>query len=728
MSFLDIALPPAGRGFQVFPLIPGTKRPIAMPEDYDHFDAASTEPAAIEAWSKQAPNANVGIIPDEIFCYLESDDEAALKEACKDLPPEIWDTARVSARDNRCYFIYRQTSRTKRAGNMTATREGKDNLFEFKQHRLYVVGPGSIHPKTGKPYGVEWRTIPAMPDVLLNRLCELYGQPKVTGARVMDAETKRQTGLLDRFLAHYEVATLGDWFNNGKSWYRPIECPWQDQHENPNQGTSTCIVFTEGAGYGFDCKHRCASKDWKAFRAELEARTDKPRFSFTEHTGRVTFGGGSRSDAESCTPAPKERKRPVYPNEAWEGTVVAEFAKLCTNDNNIPPKMFAEAFRCVLGAVMGDRVAGKDILGGVVRTHTILIAPKGKGKGSSVNQAARFFSEAIRGSTTSGVRTGIIVNGKASGLLSGARDFRWKPKGIGAWMAAASSVPGMARLTQDSKATIKNSPAMAWGGTVPRIISVHEELKTFLSTLFIEGGVGSGMEGIVCQLWDDVSFSGTATGTRDAVYGEMMFSLLGAVTEEDWFDLLGRGNAVGGGLMSRLNIIGTAGEYENVSKIRPPDFQQLQETFLPRVLQLEDMHVRIPSTEAADSIIGEWFDGLPDGSERLNIHAWRSAILLSWLRHESAITEKTALAAVALGQYQVASHEYYQPRSADTPLAKCQAKIMRVLAMQGPMTKRELQRKTSASRDGTALWGSALDGLVREGMVKQANGILYDAQ
>jgi hypothetical protein len=120
----------------------------------------------------------------------------------------------------------------------------------------------------------------------------------------------------------------------------------------------------------------------------------------------------------------------------------------------------------------------------------------------------------------------------------------------------------MARLCKELENTAKTSPHLTWCNTLPRILSVYEEMKGFLSTLFIEGGVGSGMEGVVCQLWDDVSFNGTATGTRDAVYGEMMFSLLAAVTEEDWFDLLGRGNAVGGGLMSRFNIIGTEGGIE----------------------------------------------------------------------------------------------------------------------------------------------------------------------
>ena len=287
--FLDIALPLAERGFQVFPLIPKTKRPISMPGDYDHFDAATTDSSQIELWAKETPNANVGIIPDEMFCFLETDDETALKELCQDLPFGVWDTTRVSARENRCYFIYRQTSRTKRARNITLEREGKANLFEFKQHRVYVTGPGSIHPKTDSPYGVEWKLIPAMPDVLLNRLCELSGAPTASESRTMSEETKKQTELLDHFLACYEVATIADWFNKGEQWYRPIECPWRDSHENENEGTSTCVVYTEGGGYGFDCKHRCSSKGWKDFRAEVQGRFPEKQFSFVEPTNEVTM-------------------------------------------------------------------------------------------------------------------------------------------------------------------------------------------------------------------------------------------------------------------------------------------------------------------------------------------------------------------------------------------------------------------------------------------------------
>jgi hypothetical protein len=292
--FLEIALPLAEKGLRVFPLVPEQKFPVKMSWG-DHFDAATTDIAVLTLWDKEVPTANVGLSPDEIFCFLETDSESELKELCADIPPEAWDTARVSSgRPDRAYYIFRQTMRTRKVGNMTAkSRKTTDNLFEFKQHRVLVVGPGSVHPKTGKQYGVEWRTIPVLPDVLLNRLCELCGAPKATESHKMSAETARETALLDRFLEAYEVPSTGDWFNKGKQWYRPIACPWEAEHENSNAGTSTCVIYTEGGGYGFDCKHRCASKSWKEFRAEVQGRFPDRKFSFVEQTGGVTIGSAS---------------------------------------------------------------------------------------------------------------------------------------------------------------------------------------------------------------------------------------------------------------------------------------------------------------------------------------------------------------------------------------------------------------------------------------------------
>ena len=222
---------------------------------------------------------------------------------------------------------------------------------------------------------------------------------------------------------------------------------------------------------------------------------------------------------------------------------------------------------------------------------------------------------------------------------------------------------------------------------------------------------------MICQLWDHNAFQGTATGTRDASYGRMLFSLLCGVTEEDWFDLLSQGNVVGGGLMSRLNIIGTEGQFDNVSTMDPPNFAPLRESFLPRIARLEDSAATIGVTDAAKAAVAEWVLTLPEGSERRNVHVWRNALLLSWLRHEDSITEETAIRAMSLGDYQTASHAYYRTNPADTANARVQAKIIRALKVGGPMKKRDLQRKTNAQRDGTELWSRALSGLSQDGAI-----------
>lgn len=174
--------------------------------------------------------------------------------------------------------------------------------------------------------------------------------------------------------------------------------------------------------------------------------------------------------------------------------------------------------------------------------------------------------------------------------------------------------------------------------------------------------------------------------------------------------------------MSRLNIIGTEGNYQNVPKMKPPDFTELQQSFLPRVLQLADSACNIPPSEGADRVIAEWVETLPEGSVRMNVHVWRSALLLAWLRREETITEKTAADAVLLGQYQVASQEFYRTVKIDNPYAAVQSKILRALDMKGPATKRELQQRTNASRVGTEIWNRALDGLLKDGRVGKREG------
>jgi hypothetical protein len=351
-----------------------------------------------------------------------------------------------------------------------------------------------------------------------------------------------------------------------------------------------------------------------------------------------------------------------------------------------------------------------------MRLFTFLVAAFGKGKGTAISRGRDFFRHEWASSFSSATPE----------LLSARQNFTWKAQGIGARDCYASSVPGMIRLTLDAKDTPVH---MSWNGTVPRIISIHEELKTLLSVFAIDG-TGAGLDGVVCQLWDRPEFYGGAIRNQPAAFGEMQFSLLAAVTPEDWNNLFSKADAMGGGLMSRLNVIGTEGNWPNVEKMTPPDFTQLREKFFPRIRALVDNKYEVVTTEAADRVIGEWFGGLPEsGKSRMNIHARRAAVMLSWLKDEPAISEKTAETAVLLGQYQVDSHQFYATVKTDNPLAQVQSRILHVLGTQGPMRKGRLMDYTNARRVGTEVWNRALAGLMRDGQVgKREDGTYFLAR
>jgi hypothetical protein len=691
---IEIAINCIRQGWYVFPCSPKTKRPLGSLAPHGVLDASNDE-AQIRAWWTIEPEANVAIA-----CGLSG----------------------LSVVD--CDH----GNRTEAEARAWMDRAGLPRTFTVRTGRRW----DPKDPERKPEFGIQLYYAGAMPSVGEFLLAGGSGQIKSLGGYVMAAGSIHpESGQAYEVMEPAPIAETPEFVRALKTERKPAEDDGQPITENRN------IRLTSIAG-----KLRNAGLSAEALRvALLQVNADRCQPPLEEdEVERIATSARKwelpaedpvvviRGPEQSAQPEPAtlpERVRPIYPISAWEGTAVAEFVRLCTRDNNIPPKMYAEAFRCVLGAVVGDRLSCPGVEGALPRTYTVIVAPKGKGKGTAIRRAVRFFNHAWDGTSGNPSGGGVRVS-FSSPLLSGERDFEWKPKGIGAWMAAASSVPGMARLCKDLESTVKSKPHLTWGSTLPRVLSVHEEMKTFLSTLFIEGGVGSGMEGVVCQLWDDVSFHGTATGTREAAYGEMMFSMLCGVTEQDWFDLLSRGNAVGSGLMSRFNMIGTEGGYENVSRMNPPDFTALQETFLPRVMQLEDAHTRLVPSEAADRIISEWTESLPEGSERMNIHAWRSALLIAWLRHEATISAKTAEDAVSLGRYQVASHEYYRTRSADTANARVQARIVRALEMRGPMKKRALQKATHAERDGTDLWSRALDGLIRDKSVgKREDGTHY---
>jgi hypothetical protein len=509
-----------------------------------------------------------------------------------------------------------------------------------------------------------------------------------TAATVTDGDLAWLIG----FLECYEVALRSEPQAVPGGWRVEIECPWKEEHSDETR-RDTVVSFIAGRGYGFNCKHsHCASRHWPEFRAELECRQPDKKFSFveSESVGVVTLG-------ETETPA-----RPRYAVEIWEGTIAYEFARLCTAHNNIPPKLFIEAFRTFLAAAWGDRVRGPYRGMESARALTAILAPAGKGKGEATRTADDFFA---------GMKEMIV-----------GYPTPWRPKGIGATNAAFSSVPGLSSIIAETKKFQETNPHLTWHGTIPRVIIVQEELKSFLSSLFIEGGVGTDLEGVICALWDGVRFHSKATAQRQAAYGAVQLSLLGGIPPNDWFELLGQGDIISSGFYSRLNIIGTEGEYEQVARIRVPDLQPLQDVLLPRLEDLANTPYLIEVDPRADAILDEWVKALPPDSVRLNIHVLRTAMVLAWLRNLKEITPAVMDGAIQLGNYQVEQRKFYRVTSTKNVDAAIEAQIKKYVGTKGPASKWAVGRGINYTRHGVSRFENAWLRLVKAGIIVPVNG------
>ena len=169
MSFLDIALRNAARGFRVHPLKPRDKAPL-LP---GWPDQATNDPETIYRWANAcSTDCNVGVCADDRIgiCILESD---ASNQLMPLLTHDVPDCYTVQARNFRPHWYFLQTDATRDLGNCDLP-----GIFEFKQRNRYVVAEGSTHP-TGPEYLlVQDRPLFPMPDWLVADLKRLYGERK----------------------------------------------------------------------------------------------------------------------------------------------------------------------------------------------------------------------------------------------------------------------------------------------------------------------------------------------------------------------------------------------------------------------------------------------------------------------------------------------------------------------------------------------------------------------
>jgi hypothetical protein len=261
MCFKSIALPYARMGFPVFPLVLGDKIPAPFMKDWPAV--ATTDEVQIAAWDTENPEFNCGLVAkNDGFVILEFDVQGGMRQAAAEMGETIPKTRVHISGKQRGHFIFRNTDRSRALGNRSARLSEGGEWFSFRQHNMYVVGPGSIHPN-GKPYKValdgDVDPIPC-PDWIIAFVEKHSGHSKL-GNSATPSELKRVGSLpvcadfdFDDFCRHYaEVFTIVGVDGN---WHTTDICPatWEGPGTGRRHEHSTNTGFYwDGTTLGFHC-------------------------------------------------------------------------------------------------------------------------------------------------------------------------------------------------------------------------------------------------------------------------------------------------------------------------------------------------------------------------------------------------------------------------------------------------------------------------------------------
>jgi hypothetical protein len=240
MSFLSIATPFIQLGIPVFPLWPKTKVP---PANFHFLEEATIDPAKIAAWDAQNPECNVGLLANEVFCFLEFDIARGLAKAAEEMGQISPITRTQKSGRGYGHYLFRHTERSRALGNRSANLPEGGEWFSFRGSHKYLVGAGSVHPN-----GSLYRTVRDIePIPITDWLCDFIEKnstpsnpPKCDEAFAV-ADDFDFEGLMD----FYEIC---GWWDD--DWYIADECPVAGYKHSHSTRTG---FFYDGNSLGWHC-------------------------------------------------------------------------------------------------------------------------------------------------------------------------------------------------------------------------------------------------------------------------------------------------------------------------------------------------------------------------------------------------------------------------------------------------------------------------------------------
>jgi len=242
-SNLEWALKYASMGLVVFPLQPGTKRPMT---EHGVKDATGRESLIREWWTKY-PDAGIGLAARAQHvgdpCFLEFDQKPTLKDWAKNEGMPMSETrVHRSASKGAPHFIFTHTEKSLELGNCDGSVAGRE-WFSFRASNRYIVVPPSTFE--GKQYTVHADIEPIpIPDWVVDRI-------RVNGTRDKDF-AKGQRPVHEDFDFDNFLEWVGGVEDCDGYWYPFKECPVAGRRHK-GQGTTGCALYFDGNTLGFKC-------------------------------------------------------------------------------------------------------------------------------------------------------------------------------------------------------------------------------------------------------------------------------------------------------------------------------------------------------------------------------------------------------------------------------------------------------------------------------------------
>lgn len=312
---LDEALNYANMGLAVFPLQPGTKRPMTAHGVKD----ATTDPAVITEWWTRTPDAGIGLaaraerVGDP--CFLEFDQQPWLPAWAKESNQPMPQTRQHKSGGKEApHYIFTHTEKSLALSNCDGSTNGHE-WFSFRADNRYIVAPPSIHPDSGKPYTCELDIAPVpIPDWLVDAIAK-------NGVRERDFASG-----LRRVDDDFDFDRFTDWIpheigNEDGAWYAFKECPVAGRRHK-GQGVRGCALYYDGESLGFKCH-----------AAECPSNVERK-----PGQGGISFLVSFLSEENGAYPGV------IWPEKTAEEEAIGFGAVEANNGDDIPPVSDLEKF------------------------------------------------------------------------------------------------------------------------------------------------------------------------------------------------------------------------------------------------------------------------------------------------------------------------------------------------------------------------------------------------